>query len=77
MAADLEAIMVGPDVIGVVDHPCRQPQRLALDGVEKRQPRITHVFTPRSGGESGWSWLEITAIVSVSFTYFGIYAQSG
>ena len=29
MAADLQAVGVGPDVIGVVDGPGRQPQHLA------------------------------------------------
>ena len=31
MAADLEPVAVGPQMVGVVDHPGRQPQHLALE----------------------------------------------
>ena len=34
MAADLEPVAVGPQMVGVVDHPGRQPQHLALERAE-------------------------------------------
>jgi hypothetical protein len=35
MTADLEAVAVGPDVVGVVDHPGSEPQHLLLEGAER------------------------------------------
>jgi len=34
MAADLDAVDLGPDVVCVVDHPVRQPQQPLLDNLE-------------------------------------------
>ena len=49
MAADFEAVAVGPDVVGVVDHPRRQPQHLALELAEDLEiARTDHVARPRT-----------------------------
>ena len=34
MAADLQPVAVRPQVIGVVDHPGREPQRAALESLQ-------------------------------------------
>ena len=34
MATDLEAVVVGPNVVGVMDHPRRQPANLLLKRIE-------------------------------------------
>jgi hypothetical protein len=34
MAADLDAVRLGPDIVGVVDHPVRQPQQPLFDDLE-------------------------------------------
>ena len=40
MAADLQAVAIGADVIGVMDGPRRQPQHLALQlGQDGRSAR--------------------------------------
>ena len=38
VAAHLQPVAVGPDMVGVVDHPGRQPQQLALDLPQQREP---------------------------------------
>ena len=43
MAADFDAIDFGADVIGMVDHPVRQPQQPLLDDLQMvRHARIFH-----------------------------------
>ena len=34
MPAHLDPISLGPDVVGVMDHPVRQPQQALFDGFE-------------------------------------------
>jgi hypothetical protein len=35
--AHLQPIPVGADVVGIVDHPGREPEQLALDGIQQRK----------------------------------------
>ena len=37
MAADLQPIPIGADVVGMMDHPGREPEQLALHGVQQLQ----------------------------------------
>jgi hypothetical protein len=41
MTANLDAVDLGPDVVGMVDHPVRQPQQALLDGF--KVPRVGSV----------------------------------
>ena len=38
MAADFQPIPVGADVIGIVDHPGRQPEQLPLQLLQNAEP---------------------------------------
>jgi hypothetical protein len=49
MAADLHPILVGAQVIGVVDGPGGEPEHLALEFLQDAQvPRVRHVLSPGS-----------------------------
>ena len=39
MPAHLQPVAVGAEVVGVVDHPGREPQQLAFQLVQQREPR--------------------------------------
>ncbi len=51
--ADLEPVAVRPDVVGVVDHPGRQPQHLALER-PVRQASLSRGAASRSAAESAF-----------------------
>jgi hypothetical protein len=42
VAADLRPVGVRAQVVGVVDHPRRQPQHPALDALQDREIRVLH-----------------------------------
>jgi hypothetical protein len=52
MAADLQPIPLGSQMIGIVDHPGGQPERLAFEGSEERQAGIGHGERFRAEGLS-------------------------
>ena len=45
MPADLDAVLLGPEMIGVVDHPVRQPKQSLLDHLEVLRV-VGHVVPP-------------------------------
>ena len=68
MTADLEAVIVTPKVIGVVDHPRREPERLALDGCDVGQTGIArpaaHGFTRSEFRQLGHRLSPVAASIS-------------
>ena len=46
MAADLEPVLVGADMVGVVDRPSGQPQHLLLQCRQQLQPISVHDGPP-------------------------------
>ena len=42
MAADLQAVGIWPQMVGVVDHPGREPQHLALELAEELEVFFVH-----------------------------------
>ena len=48
MAADLEPVALGPQVVGVVDHPRRQPAQTNLDLLDRRDKvvPVADIITP-------------------------------
>ena len=59
MPTDLDAFGLGADVIGIVDHPVRQPKQALFDGLEVG--RAGHSNVIHIGGQAG-----ITASASTS-----------
>src|SRR3546814_4911901 len=48
MPADLQPVVAGADMVGVVDDPCRQPEQLALDLAQRDQVcRFAHACLPK------------------------------
>ena len=52
MPADLEAVGVLAQMIGVVDHPGREPQHLLLERLQQREPIFRRALCP-SGLQGG------------------------
>jgi hypothetical protein len=44
MPTYLDTVHLGPDVVGVMDHPVRQPQQPLFDGLQKG---LSHGLLPR------------------------------
>jgi hypothetical protein len=44
MATDLEAVAIVAQMVGVMDHPCRQPQHLALQIANRRHVKSAIVM---------------------------------
>ncbi len=42
MPADLEAVAILAQVVGIVDHPGREPQHLLFEGAQQRKPGLPH-----------------------------------
>ena len=72
MAADLQPVLLGAQMIGVVDHPGGEPEHLALEGGEERQAGIGHDAVP--GGtiikiaERSWRFWSILTIQDEDFS---------
>ncbi|MGH7717083.1 MAG: hypothetical protein ACREML_13940, partial [Vulcanimicrobiaceae bacterium] len=60
MAADLQAIAIGPQMIRIVNHPRAEPQHLAFQGTQQRQPIDRRGDVRFSPGQSHASSLTAT-----------------
>ena len=69
MPADLDAVALVAQVVGVVDHPVRQPQQPAFNGLEMR---VGHASPPfRAGvriGQDLRGFRAISAIMAPCFS---------
>ena len=50
MAADLEAVALRAHVVGVMDHPRREPQHLALQGAQRGESTDWLLYGCLTGG---------------------------
>lgn len=49
MTAGLDPIDLGPDMVGVVDHPMRQPEQPLFDGLEMVDRGRAHLWLRGKG----------------------------
>ncbi len=72
MAADLQAITVIAQMIGIMDHPCREPQYLAFQFLEHVQ--VGHFLSPgcllTSGNARIFRKVEPTIFVLTNLVYW-------
>lgn len=78
MAADLQAVIIVAQVIGVMDGPACQPEHLALEGGERRElfsgyfGRLLHRLIMSPGR---WRWMPIPVIKMISISSFNHFFE--